>query len=214
MYFKNQSSTGEQDQSGSLTCGLLSITRGHTGSCCATRTVPLPLQQQLQPCSFPSAVEEGVVDPLMLLVTEESREAPRTQHYRQNSSPWRCRTWLSSLLQPQPCREHELPPSWTNPGKLADQHSAPWPGTLPQEQSWLAGDFCWKSTVKQTFRERNQISFFRFVPRFFFAAEHVMLSTLDSLKVFNALQRPWNLDLIYGSFSLCFFLHHYKLDLN
>lgn len=44
----------ELDQTGSLTRGLLSITRGHTGLCSAIRTVPLPLQQQLQPCSFPS----------------------------------------------------------------------------------------------------------------------------------------------------------------
>lgn len=49
---------------------------------------------------------------------------------------------------------------------------------------------------------------------FFFSADHVMPTTLDSLRVINALQRPWNLSLIYGYFSLCFFLPHYKPDLN
>lgn len=48
----------------------------------------------------------------------------------------------------------------------------------------------------------------------FSAAEHVMLPALDSLTATNALQRPWNFILIYGYFSLCFFLPHYKLDLN
>lgn len=106
-YFKNQSWT---------------ITRGHTDSCSATRTVPLPPQQQLQRCSFPSAVEEEVADPVLFAVTQESREAHYTALQTEQLTP---EMQNVTLLQPQPCREQELPPSWANPGKLTGQHSAP-----------------------------------------------------------------------------------------
>lgn len=139
------------------------------------------------------------------------------RYYRQSTTTLRSREMrFPSLLQLRECRDPAFPTSCTSPGKLADQHSALWHGTIPLKQ----GVFWWKPlsenlTVKGTvFGFSGLFTESQNVPIFFFSADCVIPTTLDSLTVINALQRPWNLSLIYSYFSLCFFLLHYKPDLN
>lgn len=202
-----------------------------------TEAPALPWGQCLCPCSrsrslayshwqgrvLPSLqltiMEEGVVEPLKCMIgagggvgREENHHIHR--YYRQSTTPLRCRrARFTSLLQLGQHGDHAFSRSWANPGKLADRHSALWPGTIPPKEGWLAGVFWWK---KQSKKRSVKGPVFGFPGLFqeFFAAEHVMLPTLDGLTAVNALQRPWNLNLIYSYFSLCFLLPHYKLDLN
>lgn len=164
--------------------------------------------------------EEGVAEPLKCMIAAGvgwggKRTTVYIRYYRQSTTPLRCRrTRFTSLLQLGQHGDHAFPRSWTNPGKLADRHSALWPGTIPPKEGWLAGVFLMEKTLSKTPSVKGPVSGFPGLVQEFFAAEHVMLPTLDGLTAINALQRPWNLNLIYSYFSLCFLLPHYKLDLN